>query len=567
MLLMSASTGWSFRPVCGAAFNSDGTERPGTLMVKFRDQIGNRKYVAWYDSTLDREGKRVFAGGMQMHSISVFQDSQSTVSKAQFDTWIRQNWNYFIHPVDGLGPDGNSIQNLRLERQLPISYLPLLIALPRVPGACGYRPSMGQAPQQMALQRGVTALSAYALHGQQWPRHDCLGYYVSTSPSCVSGVSVYHTCRGEQAFSTKHKRYDIKIASGLGSDGQAHGMRLYFSQQKRHHDSLFFEIVTTVFTSVVLGALGWAIGVALGASGALLSAISAGFKTFITALIKGKDVLHAFLDALKSGALAYVGKLAYDRFGKMTGIVSVGSDECPSQQCWHVDLVGEIPEVAHLIIDHFHHHEAFITWSKQAYQAVGTSGWSVAVPIRDVAVPGCQGSGCTTAGLVIATPAELHATPQPTLQRTPLYRLNSRASTDHFYTINATERAQAIQIGFADGGAVGYVSPTQAPGTLPLYRSYRGKHATAHFYTTDKTQLERAVKQSGYKSEGVEGYVLAKQLPGTQPLYELQCLTTQCGASGTVDFKLVRGDSNRNRVISHGWSLVARLGYVWPTAN
>jgi hypothetical protein len=49
---------------------------------------------------------------------------------------------------------------------------------------------------------------------------------------------------------------------------------------------------------------------------------------------------------------------------------------------------------------------------------------------------------------------------------------------------------------------VGYVFPTQAPGTVPLHRYYKGDH----FYTTNLAELGHG--RDGWRYEGVAAYII-----------------------------------------------------------
>ena len=106
--------------------------------------------------------------------------------------------------------------------------------------------------------------------------------------------------------------------------------------------------------------------------------------------------------------------------------------------------------------------------------------------------------------------------------KVPLYRLVSKKG-DHLYTTSTAERDRAIK---DDGcrleGEIGEIWSTQAPGTEPLYRLFKGGGGHYdHFYTANPTERQQAESKDGYKAEGVTGYIGKMQLPGTEPLYRL----------------------------------------------
>jgi hypothetical protein len=88
---------------------------------------------------------------------------------------------------------------------------------------------------------------------------------------------------------------------------------------------------------------------------------------------------------------------------------------------------------------------------------------------------------------------------------TPLYRLYSGTSNDHFYTISATERDYAVSIGYIWEGDIGHCSASPVSGqTTDLYRLVHP--AGDHFYTTYASERDYAVS-IGYIYEGIACYV------------------------------------------------------------
>jgi len=96
----------------------------------------------------------------------------------------------------------------------------------------------------------------------------------------------------------------------------------------------------------------------------------------------------------------------------------------------------------------------------------------------------------------------------------PVYRYYHGGTHDHFYTANPNEigaisPGQAGNHGYSCEGTLGYVSPNEFPGSVPIYRyNHEGTHD--HFYTTNAgeigTTTPGAVGNHGYKFEGVLGF-------------------------------------------------------------
>jgi len=96
----------------------------------------------------------------------------------------------------------------------------------------------------------------------------------------------------------------------------------------------------------------------------------------------------------------------------------------------------------------------------------------------------------------------------------PVYRYWLEGSADHFYTANGaeigvTQEGASGKFGYKCEGVLGYVSTTQFPGTVPVYRYYHDANHD-HFYTHNVGEIgvaqEGATGNHGYRCEGVLGY-------------------------------------------------------------
>jgi hypothetical protein len=173
-----------------------------------------------------------------------------------------------------------------------------------------------------------------------------------------------------------------------------------------------------------------------------------------------------------------------------------------------------------------------------------------------------------------------------TVQTVPLYRLRFEGNSsgggtqsEHFYTANKAERDSVLKnlnygtydfdggggfssISFLDEGIEGYLSPTQVPGTVPLYRLY--KEPMKHFYTADAKEKSRAISKYGYRFENIVGYVSAVQIPGTTPLYRAYRATV--GKTGDDHFYTIKEDEKFGALHKYGYVDDGITCYVWTSA-
>jgi len=96
----------------------------------------------------------------------------------------------------------------------------------------------------------------------------------------------------------------------------------------------------------------------------------------------------------------------------------------------------------------------------------------------------------------------------------PVYRYWKAAASDHFYTANpgeigATVVGQHGNHGYVCEGILGYISPTEFFGSIPVYRYWHAGN-TDHFYSTNSAEIGTTVVgqhgNHGYVCEGILGY-------------------------------------------------------------
>jgi hypothetical protein len=96
----------------------------------------------------------------------------------------------------------------------------------------------------------------------------------------------------------------------------------------------------------------------------------------------------------------------------------------------------------------------------------------------------------------------------------PIFRYYHEAHKDHFYSSNPAEIGTTApgtvgNHGYKCEGVLGYVSPNEFPGSMPIYRYYQEQHHD-HFYTINAGEIGTThhghTGNHGYKCEGVLGY-------------------------------------------------------------
>jgi len=96
----------------------------------------------------------------------------------------------------------------------------------------------------------------------------------------------------------------------------------------------------------------------------------------------------------------------------------------------------------------------------------------------------------------------------------PVYRYFHGGNHNHFYTANAAEigtthPGHTGNHGFQCEGILGYVSPHEFPGSVPILRYFQATN-NDHFYTTNSNEIGTTIVghtgNHGYKFEGIVGY-------------------------------------------------------------
>jgi hypothetical protein len=90
----------------------------------------------------------------------------------------------------------------------------------------------------------------------------------------------------------------------------------------------------------------------------------------------------------------------------------------------------------------------------------------------------------------------------------PYYRLYNRFSFQHHWTTDANEYNALGAMGWSKEGVDGFILPSQASGSVPLYRLYLHALGGLHLWTTDANERKVLTNNAGWADEGIAGYVL-----------------------------------------------------------
>jgi hypothetical protein len=127
------------------------------------------------------------------------------------------------------------------------------------------------------------------------------------------------------------------------------------------------------------------------------------------------------------------------------------------------------------------------------YRAVSGGNHIYSTNASDVSANGARSEGIT--GYVASSQIE---------GTEPLYRL-SNSKGDNVLTTDPNLKSMLQGQGYQDNGVVGYVASTQLPGTEPLYQLSNADGGT-HFYTTNATERAQVLSR-GWKDQGMSGFV------------------------------------------------------------
>jgi serine/threonine protein kinase len=124
-------------------------------------------------------------------------------------------------------------------------------------------------------------------------------------------------------------------------------------------------------------------------------------------------------------------------------------------------------------------------------------------------------------GVNVQATAQAQASAAVIAMAAPMYRLFSVTSGDHFYTMSAIERNNAVAAyGYRYEGIAYYAFSSQVATSVPLYRLF-STTSGHHFYTISAAERDHAVTAYSYRYEGIAGYVFNSQITSSVPLYRL----------------------------------------------
>lgn len=169
-----------------------------------------------------------------------------------------------------------------------------------------------------------------------------------------------------------------------------------------------------------------------------------------------------------------------------------------------------------------------------------------------------QLAACT---LLAFGPLCASATPyRPAAPFSPIYETYQPSITDNLYTMDYAEAlSSTTSAGFTNLRTAFYLERTPQAHTTTLRRYVKGAPEHEHLFISDLYPQEQAAALArGYIFEGITGYLYRAQVPGSLPLYRLSLN----GAAGDRVHKFVTTDSEKNALISQGWTFDHVEGYV-----
>ena len=166
--------------------------------------------------------------------------------------------------------------------------------------------------------------------------------------------------------------------------------------------------------------------------------------------------------------------------------------------------------------------------------SMGTVGPGASAQVRIVMRPASAGTASNVAAVSAsqpdAYPANNSSTVAVTVNATPAgvpvlrYRLYSDVSKEHHFTTDLNEYNTLGAMGWQKEGSVGKVlnNPGSFNGVqaVPYYRLYDNQ-THWHHWTTDPNEYYTLIQFPWWSAEGVDGYIFPTQAPGTIPLYRL----------------------------------------------
>jgi hypothetical protein len=109
-----------------------------------------------------------------------------------------------------------------------------------------------------------------------------------------------------------------------------------------------------------------------------------------------------------------------------------------------------------------------------------------------------------TAGRVLDNPGAFNG-----VTAVPYYRMQNRQTGVHHWTTDPNEYYTLAEVAPWNGeGVDGFILPTQAPGSIPLYRLMYPFIAGLHHWTIDTNEYDTLTGQHGWIGEGGSGFVI-----------------------------------------------------------
>jgi len=201
--------------------------------------------------------------------------------------------------------------------------------------------------------------------------------------------------------------------------------------------------------------------------------------------------------------------------------------------------------------------------------SAGTMAAGSNATYKIVVRPGTAGAFASMATVSVSGSAAASATLDTTVAAAPAanavtrYRLYSPVTFEHHYTTDAFEYGYLGTVGWQQEGSIGHVldNPGSFNGVVavPYYRLYNTS-ARLHHWTTDPNEYYIVQTYPGWNAEGIDGFILPTQAAGTSPLYRL----VLPGSAGPYHHWTTNPSENAVLIATYGWASEGISGYLIP---
>lgn len=165
-------------------------------------------------------------------------------------------------------------------------------------------------------------------------------------------------------------------------------------------------------------------------------------------------------------------------------------------------------------------------------------------------------AGAPTAGASVVSDVPVATSQAAALSwRVKLYELRTPAKRGWFYTASASERSNALRIGFtAENHYLGYMANKKVAGSLPVYRLHL-KARSSYLLTQSATERNNLTASGKWVYDGVAGYT--SRYAGSNK-FRIYRASKEGSGWRVANLTLLR-----SLVKNYGYHYDGSLGFVW----